>query len=443
MKTKKKHKILLIQPTPYDQHGNLVKKKRLYFVGLALPLLAALTPKDFEVEICYETIEDVPFDTDADLIGISSMGHAVMRTIDIAQKFKSLGKTVVLGGYMVSLMPEEAKKYGDAVMIGDAEETWETMLNDYKKGKLKKVYQKRLTKLETPLPRYEMLLNKKIGNFLPVQAGRGCPKTCSFCSVYCLYKGQYLKREIKDVIRDIKKIKELGFKQFLLLDDNIFSNRDYAIELCSEIKKLKMKWMTQCSIDISKDEELLDIIAQSGCYVLSFGLESISRESLKSMDKGWANPDKYSEQIEIIHKHGIDVSTEMVIGADGDTLESIKKTADFISNNKIAVPRFYILTPIPGTKYFDQMQEQDRIYNADIYSYNACEAVHIPKNMTPEELTEAYWDLYNEVYSYKSIIKRTLLTRSIFKRPFMTIFYFFVNVFYRRQIKKGIVPNII
>ena len=223
-------------------------------MGLALPLLAALTPEDYEVELCYETIEDVPFDTDAELIGISSMGHAVMRTIDIAKKFRELGKTVILGGYMVSLMPEEAKKYGDSVMIGDAEETWGEMLSDYERGELKPVYQKKLTKLETPLPRYELLLKKKIGNFLPVQAGRGCPKTCSFCSVYCLYRGQYLKRSIPDVIRDIKRVRELGFKQFLLLDDNIFSNRDYAIELCAEIAKLKMKWMTQCSIDIAKGE---------------------------------------------------------------------------------------------------------------------------------------------------------------------------------------------
>lgn len=438
-----KKKILLIQPTPYDQHGNLVKKSRLYFVGLALPLLAALTPEEYEVELCYETIEDVPFDTDAALVGISSMGHAVMRTIDIAKKFRELGKTVVLGGYMVSLMPEEAKKYGDAVMIGDAEETWAQMLSDYSNGTLQKVYQKRLTKLETPLPKYELLLNKKIGNFLPVQAGRGCPKTCSFCSVYCLYKGQYLKRSIPDVMRDIKRVKELGFKQFLLLDDNIFSNRDYAIELCSEIKKLKMKWMTQCSIDIAKDEELLDIIASSGCYVLSFGLESISKESLKSMNKSWANPDKYSEQIKIIKKHGIDISTEMVVGAEGDTLESIKATAKFVADNGIAVPRFYILTPIPGTKFWDEMQEQNRIYNTDIYSYNSCEAVHFPKNMTPDELTKAYWELYNEVYSMKNIAKRTIFTKAFLKRPFMVFFYFGVNVFYRSQIKKGIVPNIV
>ena len=125
------------------------------------------------------------------------------------------------------------------------------------------------------------------------------------------------------------------------------------------------------SIDIANDEELLEIIADSGCYVLSFGLESITKERLVSMNKAWANPDKYSEQIEIIRKHGIDISTEMVVGADGDTLESIKATAKFISDNHIAVPRFYILTPIPGTKFFDEMEEQDRIYNTDIYSYNS------------------------------------------------------------------------
>ena len=412
-------------------------------MGLALPLLAALTPDDFEVELCYETIEDVPFDTDAELIGISSMGHAVMRTIDIANKFRELGKTVILGGYMVSLMPEEAKKYCDSVMIGDAEETWGQMIEDYRNGTLKKVYQKKLTKLETPLPRYELVLKKRIGNFLPVQAGRGCPKTCSFCSIYCLYRGQYLRREIPDVIRDIKRVKELGFKQFLLLDDNLFSNRDYAFALCSEIKKLRMHWMTQCSIDISKDEELLKVVAESGCYVLSFGLESISRESLLGMQKGWAHPDQYSEQLKIIRKYGIDVSTEMVVGAEGDTLESIRDTAKFIEDNKIAVPRFYILTPIPGTQFYDEMKEQNRIYNTDMYSYNACEAVHIPKNMTPEELTKAYWELYNEVYSYRSILKRTIFVKNFFRRPLTSFFYLGVNLFYRKHIKHGIVPNIV
>ena len=119
-----KKKILLIQSSPYDKNHRPIKKSRLYFVGLAMPLLAALTPKDWEVEINLETIEDIDFDTDASLIGIGSMGHAVIRSIDIAREFKKRGKTVFMGGYMVSLMPEEAQKYCDCVIVGDSSVTW-------------------------------------------------------------------------------------------------------------------------------------------------------------------------------------------------------------------------------------------------------------------------------------------------------------------------------
>ena len=436
-------KILFIQPTPYDSKGGLIKKKKLYFLGLGLPVLAALTPKDWDTSICLETIEDIPFDTEADVIAISSMGHAVIRTIDIAKEFKKRGKIVVLGGYMVSLMAEEAKKYCDCVVIGDGEEVWASVLKDIVNNDIKPFYQKTISKLEYPLPRFDLLLDKSIGDFLPVQAGRGCPNICSFCSVYCLYKAKYYRRALEDVIRDIKQVKALGFKKFLLLDDNILSDRDYIIKLCKEIKKLKMQWLSQCSVKIGEDDELLTLAAESGCIALSFGLESITQESLNSMHKAWANPLEYSRLLKNIRKHGIDISTEMVVGADGDTLESIKATAKFIEDNKVVVPRFYILTPIPGTEFFKQMEKENRIYNKDIYSYNGAEAVHIPKNMTPEELTEAYWKLYNDVFTIKSIVNRTLLHEDFFKRPFAYLFYFGVNLFYRYQIKNKITPNII
>jgi radical SAM superfamily enzyme YgiQ (UPF0313 family) len=436
-------KILFIQSTPYDSNGKLIKKKKLYFVGLALPVLAAITPKDWDCSICLETIEEVPFDTDADVIAISSMGHAVMRSLDIAKEFKKRGKIVILGGYMVSLMPEEAKMYCDSVVIGDAEEVWHSVLDDIVHNNIKPFYEKTLSKLEYPLPRFDLLLDKKIGDFLPVQAGRGCPNVCSFCSVYCLYKTKYYRRNIEEVIRDIKHIKSLGFKKFLLLDDNILSDRDYMIQLCNEIKKLKMQWLSQCSVKIGEDDELLEIVAGSGCIALSFGLESITQESLNSMNKAWANPLEYSRLLKNIRDHGIDISTEMVVGADGDTVESIKATGKFIEDNKVVVPRFYILTPIPGTEFFKEMVEQNRICNKEIYSYNGTEAVHIPKNMTPEQLTEAYWKLYNDVFTIKSIVNRTLLHRDFLKKPFAYLFYLGVNLFYRYQIKQKITPNII
>ncbi|MGI6224982.1 MAG: B12-binding domain-containing radical SAM protein [Peptococcales bacterium] len=436
-------KLLLIQPTPYAQNGELIKRKKLYFVGLALPLLAALTPKDWEVELVLETIEDIPFDTDAEVIGISSMGHAVIRTLDIAKEFKRRGKTVILGGYMVSLMPQVAKKYCDSVVIGDAEGVWEQVLSDIEKGTLQPYYRQELTTLDDmPLPRYDLLLKKNIGDFLPVQAGKGCPNSCSFCSVYCLYRGKYIRRSIPEVIRDIKEIKALGFKKFLLLDDNIASDPVYMYELSQEIKKLKMQWMSQCSITIAKNDKLLKAIADSGCNVLSFGIESIKQESLNELNKGWAKTSEYPELIGKIRKAGIEVSTEMVVGTDADTVESISATAQFIDKNKIIVPRFYILTPIPGTDLFKKLQVKGKIYNKDIYSYNGTEAVHIPAKMTPQQLTEAYWRLYNQVFSLGSIINRTLLNKNFFKKPLHHLFYFIVNLVYRHDIKKGIPPNI-
>lgn len=436
-------KILFIQSTPYYDQTKLIKKSKLYFVGLAPAILSALCPVGVTFEVCLETIEDVNFDTDADIIAISGMGHAIVRSIDLAKAFKERGKTVMMGGYMVSLMPEEARKYCDCVIIGDAEISFPMAIADYLAGNLKSVYNEPLEVLSYPTPHYELLAQKKIGDFLPVQAGRGCPHSCSFCSVYCLYKNRYYKRDIKEVIRDIQAVKALGYRKFLLLDDNIFSDRSYLLELCHAIKKLNMKWLSQCSIAIADDEELLSAVAQSGCIALSFGIESITQESLKFMQKSWSKVDRYSEQISKIQAAGIDVSTEMVIGADGDTLESIRKTADFITDNKIVVPRFYILTPIPGTLFYEEMLGANRIKITDIYSYNGTMAVHQPVHMTMDELTASYWELYKKVFDFKSIFKRTILKKQFFKQPLKCLFYLYVNLYYRYQIHQGITPNII
>ncbi|MFZ7101466.1 MAG: B12-binding domain-containing radical SAM protein [Peptococcaceae bacterium] len=437
-------KLLLIQPTPYDSNKNLLKRKRLYFVGLALPLLAALTPEEWEVEIVLETIEEIPFDTDAQLVGISSMGHAVVRTIDIAKEFKRRGKTVVLGGYMVSLMPEEAKKYCDSVIIGDGEGVWEEVLKDWEAGRLQDYYQKELVSLrDLPVPRYDLIIKKRIGDFLPVQAGRGCPNSCSFCSVYCLYRGKYLRREISEVVRDIEYIKSLGYQKILLLDDNIAGDQEYMIDLCRALQSLNIRWLSQCSITIAKQERLLKAVKESGCLALSFGIESINQGSLNELNKGWSKASEYPELIRKIQKAGIEVSTEMMVGTDTDSLESIRATAKFIEDNKIVVPRFYILTPIPGTDLYHQWQEQGKIWNHNIYSYNGTEAVHIPAGMSAADLTAAYWNLYKNVFSIGSIIKRTLFNKNICRRPLLYLFYFFVNLVYRRDIKQGIPPNII
>ncbi len=435
-------KLLLIQPSPYGPNGRPVKKGRLHFVGLALPLLAALTPDFWSVEICLETIEDVPFDTDADLVGISTMGHGIIRSFDISDAFRARGKTVVLGGYMASLMPDEARKHCDAVLIGDAEDLWHTVLADVEQGSLQPLYESKLKKLRPPVPRYELLTAKRIGAWLPVQAGRGCPHSCSFCSVHCLYRGTYLQRPVEDVMRDVRRVRELGYRRFLLLDDNIHASPAYLRALCREIEPLGMQWMSQCAITIARDPVLLACLAASGCTTLSFGLESISAESLQTLDKDWADPGEYPALIAAIRKAGIAVSTEMVIGADGDTPDSICATADFIEACQIVLPRFYILTPIPGTDFFRQMKDAGRLCDENIHAYDGTRAVHHARRMDAGEVTTAYWELYDRIYSLRSILHRTLLNRHVWRKPSQLALYLAANLYYRHHIRQRIPPNI-
>jgi radical SAM superfamily enzyme YgiQ (UPF0313 family) len=435
-------KILFIQPTIYDDNNKLVKKKRLYFVGLAYPLLAAMLPEDWEAEICLETIEDIPFDTDADVIGIGGMGHAANRSKDIALEFKKRGKTVIMGGPMASLAPEIAKKYFDSIVIGDAEEIWQEVINDLENNRLKPFYKKQVEKLSTPLPRYDLIVNKKIGDFLPVQAGRGCPNSCKFCSIYCLYRNRYLKRDVAEVIRDIKYVKQLGFKKFLLIDDNIVSDENYMAELCTEIKKLKMTWMSQCAIDIGKNPELLKIVADSGCYTLSFGLESITQESLDHLGKSWCKTDEYLEIINNVINAGIEIASEMIVGVDTDTKESLNDTVNFVLNAKIIAPKFYIMTPIPGTDLYDEMLKENRIVEEDVLKFKPSRAVITHPHMTTQEITDMYWEIYNKLYTYKNIFKRTLLNKNFLKNPNRYLFFLMVNLYYRYQIKRKIAPNI-
>lgn len=440
----KAKRILLIQPTIYDNNHLLVKKDMLYFIGLTMPLLAAECGDDWDVEICIETIEEIPWDTDIDLIGIGSMGHSIIRGIEIAQKFKEMGHTVVMGGYMASLASEEVKQYVDTIMIGDAEGYWKDMLNDYLNGNLKDFYEKKIDKLSTPLPRYELVTCKKIGDFLPVQAGRGCPNSCAFCSIACLYKGKYLRREIPEVVRDIKKVKELGFKKFLLIDDNILSDRKYTMDLCNEIKKLNMQWYSQCSIKLAEDPELLKCVADSGCICLSFGLETITASNLQKVNKSWEDPSEYARLVGTIIDAGIDVATEMMIGLDDDTEESIKRTAKFVIDNKITAPKFYIITPVPGTPFFDEVKDSGDLVNENIYEYSPSgPAVKNSRNLTAQQIDELYWWTYNEVYSIKNIFKRIIWCKSFLKHPFRSLFNFGVNMFYRYHIKHNIAPIII
>lgn len=438
-------KVLLIQSSQYFSNGDIVKQKKLYLPGLVFPLLAAMAPKNWEVEIKLEVIDEINFDTDADLIGIGAMGHAIYRAFDLASEFKKRGKIVFMGGYMASMIPEIALKSVDSIVIGDAEISFPKLLYDFEKqGRLERIYDNPVVDLlHLPIPKYELLAEKKISDMLPVQAGRGCNHTCSFCSIACLYKGRYLVRPVDEVIRDIEKIKSLGYHKFYMIDDNIVSNPAYLEELCRKIIPLKMKWSSQCTMNLARNESLLKLVAQSGCDILSLGLESISQEGLDKLNKKWLRVNDHQKLMEAFNKAGIMVSAEMIIGTDGDTKASLIKTYDFIRKSKIPLLRIYFLTPVPATQLYLELKEAGRLIHENYNHYTASECVHFPEKMSPEQLTEMYHWLNGKIFSLRGIIARTLFNKQILRHPMNYIFAFFVNLHYRSYVKRGETPLIV
>lgn len=440
------YKVLLIQTTQYSSGtGSLCKQKRIYLPGLALPLLAAYTPSNWSVKILIEVIEEINYDEDCDLVGIGAMGHAIFRAVEIADEFRKRGKKVFLGGYMVSMVPWFARDHCDSIIIGDGELSYPELLSDYEKtGNIKPLYDKQLTSLKgLLLPRYDLLLGKPIGYMLPVQAGRGCPHTCTFCSVACIYRGRYLVRPVGEVVRDILYIRKLGYKRFYLIDDNIVSSPEYLLEFASMIKPLKMMWASQCSIQIAKNDKLLKAVSESGCRILSLGIESLSQYGLDKLNKSWVKVTETEALLRKIQRSGILPATEMLIGTDGDTPESIRQTARFITKNYIPAPKFYVLTPLPGTEFYKQMKEGGRLLHEDYSKYTSTNCVYAPVNFSPEELDEAYWNLYKSTYTLGSILKRTLFNPHFLKAPAIYMFIFYANMVYRKYIRNGDAPNIL
>lgn len=437
-------KILFIQPTQYGPDSKLCKQKRIYLPGLVFPLLAAMTPDNWEVELNLEVVDDIDFDSDADIIGIGTMGYAIYRGIEIATEFRKRGKIVVMGGYMASMVVDEVEQYVDSVIVGDAEESYLQMLEDFeKKGKVRQVYNNPIDKLENlPIPRYDLITQKPIGNMLPVQAGRGCTQTCSFCSIACLYKGKYIFRPVDEVIRDIKIVKSLGYNRFYLLDDNLVSNPTYLRELCEKIKPLKMTWASQCTLNLARNPELMKIVSDAGCNILSFGVESISQEGLNKLGKAWLNVDDHVKNISKLTKAGIMVSSEMILGTDSDTEDSIRDTYKFIQKCKIPIPRFYILTPVPGSDLYKQYRKVGRLLTEDLEKFDGAQCVHIPERISAEKLTDMFWWLYRKVFTIRSIVSRTILNPNFIKSPGLYLFAFAVNLHYRRYIRKNVPPNI-
>ncbi|MDH4156900.1 MAG: B12-binding domain-containing radical SAM protein [candidate division Zixibacteria bacterium] len=438
-------KLLLIAPTALDWSGQPIKERRLHLPCLTLPMLAAVTGDEVDTRIIYETVEDIPYDEKWDLIGLTGMGSGIVRAWQIADEFRSRSVPVVIGGIGASISdPAWSLAHCDAVIRGEADELLPQVITDFSANRLQPVYQAEslpdLSRL--PVPRYELMNRWRMGIWRPVQTTRGCPHSCSFCSVTTFFHHSYRMRPIDQVIRDVKAARRYGSRHIAFIDDNMSGNLDYCADLWEALIPLRIIWMTQCSITLAENPSLLKLAHRSGCRLVSVGIESTDEQSLKSVGKEWNEPTRYRDWIAAFREHGIEVSTEMIVGFDTDDASALGRTLEFIQGNRIAVPRVHILTPIPGTPLFDELERTGRITRRDFAAYTGSRAVFKPAQMDPADLEKRYWQLYENLFSWRSILRR-LVPSETSLGLYMKAVVWAANIRYRRHVKARISPGIL
>jgi len=399
--------------------------KRLMSPSLSLLTVAALTPSNHFVYIEDENLSKIRFDDKPDLVGINVNVDTSERAIGIAKKFRQQNIKVVFGGIHVSANPETMIEFCDAIVIGDAENSWEQLINDLIDNNLQQFYHNKLLDLsKVPIPRWNIA---KLNNYLYnniVVTSRGCPYKCNFCYNSSAYADStFRNRPINTVIDEIN---QLETKQIMFIDDNFIGNPKWTLEFVQKIKPLKLTWHAAVSTNIIHHKYLIDEFAESGCRSLFIGFESINDQSIKSAQKSQNKIFEYEELIQLLHSKNIMVNASLVFGFDYDKPTVFKETLKWLVKNKVETMTAHILTPYPGTRLFEKLESEGRIVNLDFRKYNTSNVVFSPAGMTVKELKNGYLWMYREFYSFKNILKRWPDNKSIV-RPF-----FMFNFAYRK-----------
>ncbi|HEY4001976.1 MAG TPA: radical SAM protein [Candidatus Xenobia bacterium] len=393
--------------------------------------LAALVPREHRVRVFHQQVEIPPVQTDADLVFLSFFTGFAPEAYRLAGLYQKQGVPVVAGGPHATFWPEEALQYCDCVVTGEAESVMSELLNDVAKGRLKRVYRGQSQPLEhLPTPRYDLLNS---GYFLPhvIQATRGCPFSCSFCSVPSVNPG-FRVRPVAEVLRDVRYDDFADWWQRQVVwfwDDNLTARRAWIKELLRAMIPLGKWWLTQASMDIVRDAELLDLMEASGCIGVFFGIETFGASSLREANKKQNRADTYREAVAAMHRRGIAVMAGFIAGFDGDTEEDIVGMADRLMEIGIDVPFLSILTPYRGTPLFDRMQAEDRLLmDRGWQYYNGYNVAFQPASMAPETLLAAHRALWERAFSPAHVTRRLLAARHL--RRGAALLSAFMNGFY-------------
>ena len=432
-------KITLIKPNiGIREHSLYVDQGRME--PLQLGILAALTPKDIEVALYDDRVEEIPYDEPTDLVAITIETFTARRAYEISSEYLKRNIKVLMGGMHAKLIPEEVKEHCNSIMIGDAEDKWLEMTEDLRQGNLKKEYicNPVLIPQKGVMTRRDIFENK---GYLPItllQFSRGCIHGCNYCASSIFFNRHHYCRAVGEVIEEIKSQKR---KVLFFVDDNIVCNREKAKELFRALIPLSVKWVSQASIDMLEDKDLMDLMVRSGCLGHVIGFESIKKESIDVMKKG-ANrsyvEDNYRQAIKELKSYGLQTWAAFTLGHDKDTLESIRETYEFAMKNKFTFAAYNILMPYPGTPLYKKLKKENRLlyggkwWLSESYRFNY--AAFVPKNMTADELTGISFWCRKYFNSFWSIIFRAFDFQTNMRNLYRFYAYCIYNPIFKREV---------
>jgi radical SAM superfamily enzyme YgiQ (UPF0313 family) len=432
--------LLLINPS--NEHKGLGNLRSTAWPPLNLPYLAALTPSHYEIEVIDENIAPFVFKK-ADIVGITSYTSSVSRGYEIAQIYREQGITTVMGGIHVSMLPEEALKYCDTVVIGEAEEVWQKVLEDFETGNLEKRYKGSWGNLkDLPIPRRDILRNE-FYIWGSIQTSRGCPMNCSFCSVSAFNGRRFRRRALEEVIKELEQIPQ---KNVMITDDNIIGyskeDSDWAKAFFVRIieKGIKKIFFAQASIQFGEDRELIRIAARAGLKIIFIGIESLNPESLEAYQKGVnlkrLQQGRYHTMISMIRKGGIAVIGAFVLGGDEDDISIFQTTLDFIESSGIDVLQITKPTPLPGTQLWHSLFNKGRLLNQDFpkawEDYRLTKMVYKPEKMSIEDVYEGFTYVREKYYGFWNTLKRAIFTLIKTKNLITAVVAYKFNASYRK-----------
>lgn len=382
-------------------------KTALRYAPLTLTTLAALVPPELNAEITIqdEGVQPLDLDFEADLVGLTAITGTALRAYRIADELRAKGHTVVLGGVHATLLPDEAARHADAIVLGYAEKSWPQLLRDFGRGDLKPRYFTPTGRSldGVPIARRDLLKKDRYATVNSIEATRGCPHKCDFCVVPTAWANTYAHRPVEDVVAELRTFEG---RTALFIDLSPVEDVQYAKALYRAMAPLRMRWVGLSTTRIAEDDELLALAARSGCRGLLIGFESISQDTLNETHKHFHAAPKYADVVRKLHDHGIGIQGCFIFGFDSDDEGVFARTAEFVDKTKIDLPRYAVATPFPNTALYRRLEAQGRLLHQNWALYDVEHVVFQPKQMSPERLQEGLEWTWRQSYRFGSLCQR-------------------------------------